>query len=350
MGRTGAYTFCILAALAVGCPDPPGPDFRVPYPNADTIGFAAVDVCIVAKGDGMLWKNGRAESLRVGADKFSGAGAVFASGGDVYVAGHEIERYTQNYQTMERCYAAIWKNGAMERIGGADTQALSVFVSDGTVYAAGVTSKAYPAAPGAMLWVDGAATLLGGAGAGARANSVFVSDGDVYVAGQEDGAATLWVNGSATRLPDGGGGATALSVFVSGPDVYVAGKEGAIHTHAVLWVNGERTRLGDGDHSQSKSSADSVTVSGGDIYVAGRNDYLPALWRNGAERRLENREHRLGGANSVAVFGGDVYAVGWLQGWPILWKNGAAHWIEWTHGQDDAEPISVSVAAAPARP
>jgi len=328
-----------VAALCVGCPDTNMPVITIPWPNANTIGFAAADVRVVANGGGgMLWENGSVTSLLSGRSTQFIAASVFVSNGDVYVAGHEVEG-----RNMESLYAAAWKNGSVIRIGDADTrtEAQSVFVANGKLHAAGrMLGKDPEWRRGAMLWVDGEATLLSdtsGTGSYACANSVFVSNGHVYAAGEDAGSATLWVDGSATRLPDG---VVANFVCVSGQDVYVAGRAFNLGYDAVLWVNGERTLLGSGG-----AAANSVAVSGGDVYVAGMHGGGPALWKNGVEQPLENPEHSVGRANSVAVSGGDVYVVGEMGHLPILWKNGKAHWIEWPQKDTTPRPLSISVTA-----
>jgi hypothetical protein len=264
---------------------------------------------------GALWSNGSIVDTCLDA-----AVSVFASDGDVYVAGRRGGQ------------AVVWKNGSIDAISGedgdrTDASIRSIFVSGGDVYAAG--TKLGPQSTTAVLWVNGRATSLAEGGADpygrpgvAEANSVAVSDGVVYVAGEDKGEAVLWVDGEARRLGEG----RADSVCVSGGDVYVAGKLGHSPT---LWKNGKARTLGyspSGQFAYPYNSAASVSASGGDAYVAGHAEHYAVLWTNGgAAAHLSNgKVHER--AVAVAASGGSVYTVGsanvgmWIKS--RLWLDG----------------------------
>jgi len=206
-----------------------------------------------------VWVNGRGQSLGGGQ-----AMSVFASGGDVYVAGYDMP--------SEQVASTLWKNGAPQTLAptvhGADAFAESVFVSGGDVYVAGAEVALGPTARTvhAVLWENGIAHRIGGPGE-SEARSVFVSGGVVYVSGLEVDAhgayaATVWKNGSAMRQ-GGARSATALSVFVRpNGDVYAAGAEFGAQdeTRPRLWKNGAAQALGGG-------ADDSVAWS---VFVADR--------------------------------------------------------------------------------
>lgn len=136
----------------------------------------------------------------------------------------------------------------------------------------------------ALLWKNGAATVLSSAEAGA--NSVFVSGSDVYVAGEAANAGSecpvVWKNGVPNVLSNSDG--EAYSVFVSGTDVYVAGElETQDREQPVVWKNGNPTLLTD----TTEGEAHSVFVSGSDVYVAGYEE-TGTLLSHTLEKRNKN--------------------------------------------------------------
>ena len=278
----------------------------------------------------VLWKNGVIQHLT-----YSQAESVFVSDGDVYAAGHDF------------IIPTLWKNGVAQHLSDYKDytgQAYSVFVSGKDVYVAGYEMSTENLRCFPTLWKNGVAQHLSEGSIvylpGACALSVFVSDGDVYVAGFEktlgDGmpVATVWKNGIAQYLTDHNNPSMAYSVFVSGDDVYVAGCDsrtgnfGGYLDNAVLWKNGVAQQLGGYE-------AHSVFVSGKDVYVAGSElNILIArpvaiLWKNGVAQRLGSGDY-YSAAASVFVSGRDVYVAGFEVNElgntvATVWKNGIPH-------------------------
>ena len=158
----------------------------------------------------MLWKNGNAQRLTPSPNTNNAAYAVFVSGDDVYVAG------------VANNAATLWKNGVSEALlSVSGSRAYSVYVSGNDVYVAGSSG-------GAALWKNGAFQRLDSG----VARSAYVSGSDVYVAGNVPGySGYLWKNGVRQNLASGI--SYAYSVYVYGTDVYVAGGSGEETTASV---------------------------------------------------------------------------------------------------------------------
>ena len=232
-------------------------------------------------------------------------------------------------------FAKLWKNGKMQNLSNYQSHANSVFVTDnGDVYVAGSAPVGRGAA---AVWKNGKVQNLAPCTfMHSEANSVFVYNGDVYAVGSEESAIThnriakLWINGKTYNLSDEKTLMVASSVYVHNGDVYVAGFELPLEpvscgtcvqirsgfAIAVLWKNGQLQYLTDGVHN---AWATSVFVSGNDVYVAGFEGTSARLWKNEVVQNLENETS--GGpfniVNSVFVSGKDVYAAG-----NKVWKNG----------------------------
>ena len=292
-----------------------------------------------------LWVNGAPQSLN---DNYvyAYANSVFASDGNVYVAGYE-----QNVDYAAHV-ARLWVNGVPQNLsdGSRNAYANSIFVSGGDVYVAGhEQNENYVYV--AKLWKNGVPQSLSDGSRDAYARSVFVSGNNVYVAGHDTNAqyrtvAKLWVNGVSKNLSDGNYYEEAHSVFVSGNDVYVAGigSNAQFADIAKLWVNDAPQTL-----SNPGSRAYSVFASGGDVYVAGYDTnenyvYVAKLWKNGVPQNLSDGS-RDAYARSVFVFGGNVYVAGWEENSPYeiptLWVNGAPQNL--SDGTDVSEAYSVFV-------
>jgi hypothetical protein len=295
--------------------------------------------------------------------------AAATSGALGYAIGYAWAVYTREdvYVVGKNGYGPVlWKNGKLRYLsdGNFNTQATSVFVSDGNVYVAG-NERGVELGP--VIWKNGAPRHLpvfyaDGNGA---VTSVFVFGKDVYAAGYEyvrkkntdpflrsgfeyvqtNSAAALWKNGVPQRLSNGDGYSEAHSVYVSGNNVYVAGYEYVVEDErevATLWINGVPQRL----ISDGASKAHSVFVSGSHIYVAGEENNFATLWKNG--RSNLQLSDVTSCARSVYVWGNDVYVAGWeYSEWnggivdAMLWKNGSPQrLIAWS---PRAEALSVFV-------
>jgi hypothetical protein len=179
------------------------------------------DICVAGTAEdpasgpsAVLWRNGGAEWLAGGpSDVWSEAHSVCAAGGKVYVAGMGIGLESDPYGGYEVYRATLWEDGVAKRLSE-DALALAVFASGGDVHVAGSAVNP-PYGSSATIWTNGAPRTLGDDHS--YAASVFVSGADVYAAGYVYDAqgrirATIWENGAAKRLSDGD--SSAHSVFV----------------------------------------------------------------------------------------------------------------------------------------
>ncbi len=277
-----------------------------------------------------LWKNGIEQDVSDGTNH-AFALSVFVSGSDVYVAGYES--YDSPFlefasgSIIRSSAAKLWKNGVVQNLSSKETKyaiANSVFVSGGDVYIAGseVESNGQDSTfLVAKLWRNGVAQDISDS-CGGIAQSVFVSGNDVYVAGSgeyecpSNPVAKLWKNGVAQNLSDETKSAWVHSVYVCGNDVYAAGVEYQERSHnilkgetAVLWKNGIAQTL-----SEINTDASSVFVSGDNIYVAGteygsRNVPYARFWENGQMQNINEGSY----SRALAVYGSDndVYVAGY---------------------------------------
>ena len=150
-------------------------------------------------GDGVYWKNGvlNVAAVNVNPSNLVDILSIYVSGNDVYIGGTD---------TLQR--AAIWKNGIETPISNFGGQAIfnirAIFVdATGAVYSTGNWVVGGTNAP--AYWKDGVQVNLplNGAAYG-NATSISVSGDDVYVAGNTAQGAVLWKNGAATLLAAGG--------------------------------------------------------------------------------------------------------------------------------------------------
>jgi len=279
------------------------------------------------------WKNGEAIPLTYGVYDYygnpgiyyfyngvappfsvnSGATSIFVDNGNVYAVGwqYSVKRYpdSDSYYAYLSRSASIWTNGLPGTLAYSrgfdvtgyilsDSQANSIFVSNGDVYAAGIVapSSAADANFTATYWKNGVQTNLTDGTKNAIANSIYVSGNDVYVAGYVRDSTKmnqyglwvtyytlkLWKNGIATDLGSGAS-CEATSVFVSGNDVYVAG----YMSKACYWKNGQRTDV----ISSFYSRPSAIYVLDGDVYMAGYSlsSSIAVYWKNGQEVVLSNK-------------------------------------------------------------
>lgn len=234
------------------------------------------------------WKNGKLSFLtdtsnNTGSDAYS----IFIDGSDVYISGSIGTFDTE---------ASYWKNGVLNIVGGSNTYANTISVSDGDVY-------------------------LGGATLFSTTNNSFSGEN-----------ATYWKNGTAVNLTNHNNNIEGIvtSIFVSGKTIYAAGSTSNLsygHNIATLWESNNTNILSNSDYDANVTS---IAVAGNDIYVCGsesKNSALPYLatyWKNGIEYTLSTITSD---ATSIYIFNGDVYIAGdifYTTNVPtaVYWKNG----------------------------
>lgn len=158
---------------------------------------------------GNIWKNGELLYTLMGGNGQRVAYSIFVDDEEnVYAAGFSGRDYST---------ATLWKNGIPTNLSvpSNTSDANSVFVNDGIVYAAGVDEYEYPHYA-AVYWKDSQKVIL--SKKAASANSIYVKDGQVYICGteHEEGSqhATIWLNGKSRRLSSEYS-STAVAIFVA---------------------------------------------------------------------------------------------------------------------------------------
>ena len=282
----------------------------------------------------MYWQNNQAIPL-TGYNILTETNDIVVDNGNSYVVGY---LNADNSAGVKPDKAIIWKNGVPNELLsplGSATFANKVFVSNGNVYVAGHTLNRPTLY--ATLWINGNATHITDGTNNALLNSVYVSGNDVYVAGQEseiiegtiDKRAKYWKNGNVVALNSGTKESAAEDIFVNGSDVYVVGTEDNDGTKAMLWKNGVSVNLA---KTGERSYAKAVTVSNEDVYVVG-HDYLDGkytarLWKNGVLQSLELNDFSRSLARDVQVIDGNVFVCGYIidpkhqRYQATVWKNG----------------------------
>jgi hypothetical protein len=248
--------------------------------------------------------------------------------------------------------------------GMTSAQANSIAVSGNDVYVAGYAGNS--AGDVAVLWVNGAATILPSGMTISEAGPIAVSGGNVYVTGFEENTAgettaVLWVNGVATTLapPNGMAYAGAFDIAVSSGDVYVTGI--AYNTDdgedtdevAVLWVNGAVTLLPAPSGLTGDYWAGGIAVSGGNVYMSGTtspdvgNDTAITWANGGTATTLPIPPNDTAGnyaAGGIAVSGNDVYVTG--SGVSAATGNTTAAY--WLNGTATSLPLPTNTIGSPA--
>ena len=269
----------------------------------------------------IFWKNGTAERLSSGIGS-SQANQVAVSGGNVYIAGNDLNAGTD--------VAALWKQGTPDffpiRSGTLVSAANSVFISGSDVYAAGmeiIGGNLY-----ATAWKNGTPAIIDSTNS-AQCYAIAVSGGHTYICGTSlfnkgNLVATYWKDGARQPLTQGDV-SYAYSICVSGGDVYIAGMHQQLpYSFPALWKNGQVTHL-----YNNNGVAKSVAVAGNDVYVGGYEDLgtrtIATIWKNGIAQQLPGGSETSSGA-SVFVDGSDVYVAGMVESNGIqqacYWKNG----------------------------
>ena len=188
-------------------PEPPKPSGYDIY----TAGYTTP----ASKAVATVWKNGQLLYTLTDGTNDAWAYAVCVSDGTVYAAGYERQG--------DRIVAKVWENGTLKYpppgAPGADSYAYSVFAANGSLYTAG--SEESGGALTAKIWKDGDALYAYSVSpAVSQARSVCVSGGDVYAAGSLQSGLTkplavVWKNDKAHyTLSDGTGHSEAYSMYV----------------------------------------------------------------------------------------------------------------------------------------
>jgi hypothetical protein len=145
-----------------------------------------------------FWKNGMVTEL-ADTSLIATANSIYASGGDVYVAGSLGD------------HAVYWKNGKINYLPDdlpAESYGISIFGN--SVYAAGGEDGI------SQYWKDGVPTTL--ESGDAWASCIFIFGSDIYVCGGSYAKPKYWKNGSVKNLPvEAYGNASANSIFVVSP-------------------------------------------------------------------------------------------------------------------------------------
>ena len=244
--------------------------------------------------------------------------------------------------------------------GMTSSQAYAIAVSGSDVYVSGYAGNSTGRT--AVLWVNGAPTILPSGMVSSEAGAIAVSGGNVYVTGAgwnntDGGTALLWVNGTATTLapPSGMAYAGAGAIAVSGSDVYVAGYawNTGSDSSAVLWLNGTATQLPMPTGLTGSYYVQGIAVSGVNVYMSGitnpdvGND-TAIFWVNGGAATTlplpPNDTTQSYGAGATAVLGNDVYVVGsGVSG--ATGNTTAAYWL---NGTPTSLPLPTNTIGFPA--
>jgi hypothetical protein len=182
--------------------------------SAEAIAVEGSDV-YVAGGDGgypVYWQNGQEVILKGGRIPSDGI-SIAVSGGDVYVVGED--------SLFNPCY---WKNGQLIELPGVDRQAAAIAASGNNVYVAGRQIDSATGTWEAILWTNGAPSMLSADTLGSGAGTLAIDGPDVYVGGNVGNVSAVWKNGQPFPMP-----ATpsyrlyAWSMVVEDGKVYVGG-------------------------------------------------------------------------------------------------------------------------------
>ena len=186
-----------------------------------------------------------------------------SSNSNIYTAGN----YANGVAGIPCYWQGTSKTDLPASSGGGN--ALSIYVSSGTVYTAGAYFDSSNNTI-ACYWSGTVKTDLPGNTNGATANSIFVSSGTIYTAGwYSTGPITIpcyWTGTTKTDLPGGSGGGYAASTYISGGTVYTAGWYNNPSAIACYWTGTTKTDLSAGILA---GWAYSIFVSGGTVYTSG---------------------------------------------------------------------------------
>ncbi|HZY38965.1 MAG TPA: hypothetical protein VFE53_20030 [Mucilaginibacter sp.] len=315
--------FCLLA-FAFSCK-------KNQQPQPETVAPpSAIYIAGGIGGNAVYWKNGIAVNLPVSTPSVSlrntFANDVFISGDDVYISG-------DGQTTKKTDTAFYWKNDVLSILSGTSEgdQNYAIAVAGSNVYCGGHRYDTSDG-QGGVLWKNGAANSFGSAQT--TVNSITVNNDDVYTSGPDEYSpsgpwiATYYKNQQKVLLYSNGMRAWAYEVAVSGTDIYVAGSvvDDRDSSFAVYWKNGDMHMIGG-----AGSGASSICVSGSDVYTYGSDlvngRRTATYWKNNTAVHLVTNAWAESECNQIRVWGNDVYAVGEAfytdhGDQATVWKNG----------------------------
>lgn len=196
------------------------PSYLADYGYANDMVVAGADIYVAGfvthdwNNDATLWKNGRAQKLSDSG--ISAATGIAVHGEDVYVSGSDVDPET--FTT----YAVVWKNGIPERYEEHAVVTDICVSPEGDLFASGYVVDYASRTASAAMWKNRQRIDLDSGGLEANAMSIRISGGLVYVAGITRQAAgisatraVLWVDGTLVPLEDDPRtSATAYSVAI----------------------------------------------------------------------------------------------------------------------------------------
>ncbi len=222
-----------------------------------------------------IWKNGE---LNVLENIKSFGNAIFLSEGNPFVAMH-LNRGGSSV-------AAVWSEGEVTDLtdGTRLAAAKAVFVSGADVYLGGHQFNGTDKIE-AKYWKNGQEVILPQVFNNSRVECLFVEGNDVHAAGWEWGGsyrvAVYWKNGIRSELEPRTNDSEVRAIQVVGDDVYMVGYVGRNPKYPRIWKNGVGINLLESPHA---GEASAIAIEGSDVYVVG-SQYIDgrsvaALWKN----------------------------------------------------------------------
>jgi hypothetical protein len=235
--------------------------------QAFAVHVTATDVHVVGVREGVYrtptyWKNGVAQYLGEEDSYRWATGVAVNDEGVVYISGVD---------GVVATYPVYWRNGVMTQLGTTIGSALGVATRGYDVYISGSVRNSTMNYHDAAVWKNGALQRLSDGTTAAVGRAVATGGyDDVYVAGAANANSTdysyakLWKNGVEQPLEGATAGSDAYAVKVVGSDVYVAGhvypNDGKTRQRAALWVNGKLNILPANTHNLSMVWATGLAV------------------------------------------------------------------------------------------
>jgi hypothetical protein len=188
-------------------------------------------------GYAVYWVNGQ-EARLSGAFFSSEAASIAVDGNDVYILGVD--------SLSNPCF---WKNGVLTELTGAYAFASGIAVSGGDVYVAGDQLDTITGNRRAIAWKNGILDSFSDGSQDVLVNSIAIDGTDVYICGNAQGPAgyipMVWRNGQVLPVQTGSSGTLyAWGVAVVNGVAYVGGNESAPgQVVAAYWSAGGVTEL-----------------------------------------------------------------------------------------------------------